>query len=214
MSLIAHKCASEKNTCVQTLACKSVWWQNSVMKKVSRRPSALAKIRTTTGLTQRDFAAKLGVSAAAVEMAELGERAVSESFAVKVMGLCGCDPGALLNGKAKDLQGKDFTERSFQTWTSRVCSPALIQSAAGKTAGFVYELVEDAAVGGKDCAMPVLIAIIEAADAVIKRFGLRDSLRQRLRDKGRYQQWQALLLKENKSENSQTLGPVLSALIK
>jgi len=199
---------------VQLLACKLVRWQNIEMKKLSRRPSALAKIRNTTGLTQRDFAAKLGVSAAAVEMAELGERAVSESFAVKVMGLCGCDPEALLEGKAKDVWGKAFTEHSFQTWTLRMRSPGLVQSAAGKTAELVHELVQDAAAGGNDCAMPVLIAIIEAADVAIKRFGLRDSLRQRLRDKGQYKQWQALLLKENTSDNSQTLGPVLSALLK
>lgn len=184
------------------------------MKKVSRRPTALAKIRTATGLTQRDFAAKLGVSAAAVEMAELGERAVSESFAVKVMGLTGCDPEALLQGNAKDLQGKNFTEQSFHDWTSKVTSPALIRSAAGKAAELVHELVEDAAAGGNDCAMPVLIAVLETADMAIKRFGLRDSLRQRLRDKGRYGQWQAILLKENKSENSRTLGPVVSALLK
>lgn len=204
----------ENNTSVQTLACNGVRWQNNRMKKLSRRPSALAKIRTATGLTQRHFAAKLGVSAAAVEMVELGERVVSESFAVKVMGLTGCDPEALLEGNAKDLQGKEFTEESLHTWTSEEASPALIRSAAGKAAELVHDLVEVASVGGKDCAMPVLIAVIEAADVAIKRFGLRDSLHQRLLKKGRYGPWQALLLKENKTENAQTLGPVLSALLK
>jgi transcriptional regulator with XRE-family HTH domain len=205
---------NQKNTSVQTLASQKFWWQNAWMKKHPRRQSALSKIRAATGLTQRDFAARLGCSAAAVEMAELGERAVSESMAVKVMGLTGCDPDALLLGKAKDQRGKDFTEQSFHSWTAKVQTPELIQAAAGKTAQLVCDLVEDARINGKGCSLPVLIGIIETIDAAVKRFGLRDSLRQRLRDKGQYQRWQAVLLGEEKGEQPLTLGPVVSALLK
>ena len=184
------------------------------MKKRPGRPSALSKVRAATGLTQRDFAARLGCSASAVEMAELGERAVSQSLAVKVMGLTGCDPDSLMLGKARDLRGREFTEQSFRSWTAKMRDPDLMEAAVGKTANLVYALLEDARTGGKDCLLPVLIGLTEAIDVAVRRFGLSESLRKRLRGEGQYHEWNARLLWEGKTGLHSNVGPALAALLK
>lgn len=165
----------------------------------------LKAIRSATGLSHRKFGEAVGISFAAIQMMEVGKRRLTEELASRIHELTGCDPAALLRGEALSIGGEKYSGEVYEKWTSSQPSEEDINAAADYTGDCCRLLVMAAARDGSGNPHPrryreVTAALNQAIDAVVKRFGLQDSLNVKLAGTGRTGEWVRMTLADLRKE--------------
>jgi DNA-binding XRE family transcriptional regulator len=125
------------------------------MNRVKKPNTALKKIREATELNQTDFAKAVGTTSliAAIESGSRslkGEEKDQKSGELKggqsdlvtsIMAFTGCDPVALMEGRAVDIAGRPYTSDIFNEWRTTGGNPEVVEAAADRAADLVRALI-------------------------------------------------------------------------
>lgn len=150
--------------------------------------SALATIRTATGMTARQFGTLCGVSDALVILMENGKRAISAKVATSVMAATGADADALRKGRARDILGRPYTKTSYAGWCGAGAQDQVVDAFADRAAEMVRALV---LASGSDssgqrqpgCFHSVSFKLSMAIDEIAREAGLVDTANLHLRER-------------------------------
>jgi transcriptional regulator with XRE-family HTH domain len=146
---------------------------------------ALKAVREITGLSLRDFAAKVGSSFGSLQMAETDNRKLTIKLAKKISAFAGCDPESLLRGEILNRAGALFTAQSFEGWSSACLKPGEIDKAVSLMKRSIETFIGVAAIDSASEAHPhrfrqITAKISMAMDDLLKEYSLVDSFNARL----------------------------------
>jgi len=148
---------------------------------------ALAQVRAAAKKTQKEFAKAVGINKSTLENIEYGYSQLKLEQALRIMSFAGADIHSLLDGKkAKGLNQRPYTSKTFELWRDRPVDARAVELAAERIGLFASSLVRASMMGPTKRGNPARFRVVaaklfEALRTVSEDHGLSDSLERELK---------------------------------
>jgi transcriptional regulator with XRE-family HTH domain len=168
----------------------------------SKKPNtALKKIRESIPMNQTDFAKAVGTTSliAAIESGSRSFSTEGSDLASRIMAFTGCDPVALMEGRAIDILGRPYTSKTYAQWCAAGGDPKIVDMAADRAAALLRGLIVAAASDAEGKRTPqtfrrVLFSLSDSLDKLIREVGLIERTNAVLTEQAPTGDWQKMSL--------------------